>query len=167
MSHSCDATYDVYDESRLTARKAHECDACDLPIRPGDGYWRIFYRFEGRAEHVKRCLRCQVIHEHLRTLAPGEMWPAEKLDCGEEYRQHWDCDPPEWIADLAFWSPGESLPAIERCFPRIEGRYQDVQCFVSPPAWGGSAWGGRCAPRVVSWECMTSWMNDSHQEACS
>lgn len=115
MSHSCDESYDVYEERDRTARKAHECDACDLPIRKGDRYTTIAIVFDGRAERVKRCARCQMMHEHLRTLAPGEMWPDERLNCGTLYRSEWDCDPPDWLTALAFWAPGDSLPALNPC----------------------------------------------------
>ncbi len=115
MSHSCDETYDVYEERYRTAIKSHSCDACGLPIRKGDRYTTIAIVFDGRAERVKRCLRCQAIHEHLRDLAPGEMWPDERLNCGTLYRHEWDRSPPAWLEALAFWNPGEPLPPTNPC----------------------------------------------------
>ena len=32
------------------------------------------------------------------------MWPHERLNCGEEYEEHWGKKPPEHIAELAFAS---------------------------------------------------------------
>lgn len=105
MSHSCDGTYEVYDERRRRARVEHRCHACKEPIRVGDLYCVTFIVFEG-VESVKRCLRCQAIHEHLRDKSP-DLWPDERLNCGEEYRQHWGEEPPAEIAALAFVTADE------------------------------------------------------------
>jgi hypothetical protein len=110
VSHSIDETYDVYDETTRTARKEHECDACDGKIRPGDKYVAIFIVFQGEIENLKRCARCQSIHAHLRVKGDGDMWPDERLSCGEEYESHWGKPPPEHITALAFWLPGDPLP---------------------------------------------------------
>lgn len=107
MSHSIDETYDVYEETVYRARKLHECDACDLPIKPGDFYCRVFILFDGRKETVKRCGACQKTHEHLRKLDPGELWPDERLDCGLEYEREWNREPPEEIAALPMLSDAE------------------------------------------------------------
>jgi hypothetical protein len=107
MSHSIDETYDIYNEQTLRARKPHRCCACDDTIPPGHRYCRVFVLFDGRKESFKRCARCQTIHEHLRDLGDGEMWPDERLNCGEEYRDHWGVEPPEHIAALAFVEPTE------------------------------------------------------------
>lgn len=107
MSHSIDATYSVYDESFPKARIEHVCSACAETIAVGHRYASVAIVFDGRASRVKRCLRCQAVHEHLREIEPGEMWPAEKLDCGEEYREHWGKEPPPEIAALAFALPDE------------------------------------------------------------
>lgn len=111
MSHSSDAYYAVYCERPVKARKSHTCSACKDPIAPGHQYFRVSWIFEGKAEGIKRCARCQIIHDHLKDVAaPYDMWPAEKLNCGEEYREHWGVEPPEEIAALAFALPGEVTP---------------------------------------------------------
>lgn len=107
MSHSCDETYTIYEEHVHRARKQHDCDACGLPIKPGDYYCRVFLLFDGSKETVKRCGACQKTHEHLRELAPGEMWPDERLNCGYTYQDHWNDDPPDDIAALAFLDAAE------------------------------------------------------------
>ncbi len=112
MSHGIDEHYAVYDENRQRARKPHTCDACAETIPAGRRYYRVFVLFDGRAETVKRCARCQRIHEHLRELAPGDLWPDERLACGETYEGEWGCEPPPEIAALAFALPGE-LEGIE------------------------------------------------------
>ena len=108
MSHEISDCYRSYEELLRRARKEHCCDACKETIRVGDRYARIFIRdSDGQADTIKRCLRCQELHEHLRSLAPGELWPAERLDCGEEYADHWGDGPPEDIAKLAFLTKDE------------------------------------------------------------
>lgn len=119
MSESCDEYYTVYWERRRRARKQHKCCACDEPIAPGHVYMYISYVFDHEAGTYKRCLRCQTIHEHLRTLGGGDMWPAERLDCGEDYEPHWDRPPPAEIAALAFLTADEiqGLPIASRPKP--------------------------------------------------
>lgn len=108
MSRSCDEYYAVYNEARRRARKPHACSACKETIRAGDVYTHVSIVFDGKAETVKRCLRCQEIHDHLKEKGyQSEMWPDERLNCGEEYTAHWGHAPPEEIAALAFMTPDE------------------------------------------------------------
>jgi len=108
MSHDVEEHYTVYEESTRKARKEHECDACDDKIRVGDKYVHVFIVFQGDHETIKRCARCQAIHMHLRQECQGQgMWPAERLDCGEEYEEHWGKAPPDEIAALAFMTADE------------------------------------------------------------
>jgi len=108
MSSYIDETYDIYDETWRRAIKPHVCEACERCIAKGERYARIFILFNGEKEALVRCVGCQTIHEHLRTLDPGEMWPDERLNCGEEYTKHWDKEPPPLIAALAFATPDEA-----------------------------------------------------------
>jgi hypothetical protein len=107
MSHPIEETYEVYSENRRRARKPHACSACSEPISVGHYFWYIFIIFEGETNTVKRCERCQAIHVHLRGMG-DEMWPDERLACGEEYREHWGTEPPAEIAALAFALPGDA-----------------------------------------------------------
>ena len=101
--------YAVYNEKVVTARKLHTCHACDELISPGYHYVRLGMVFDGHAKTIKRCMRCQRLHEHLRVKgAKMDMYPAERLDCGETYQDHWGEDPPDDIAALAFALPGET-----------------------------------------------------------
>lgn len=103
MSHHCDESYDVYDETLRKANKRHTCGACGEAIELGDYYHSVHLVFDGSAETVKRCARCQAIHAHLRTKGRGDsMWPDERLNCGEEYEAHWGEKPPDEVAALAF-----------------------------------------------------------------
>jgi hypothetical protein len=108
MSHHYDETYEVYNERERKARKTHECAACKELIPAGAAYTVVFILFDGDPESLKRCARCQTIHEHLRDLGDSEQWPDERLNCGEEYKQHWGVEPPPEIARLAFLLPGEA-----------------------------------------------------------
>jgi hypothetical protein len=107
VSHAIDDVYSVYREIQRTARIQHACEACRETISPGHTYWSVSWLFDSRAESTKRCERCQVIHLHLRKKGEGEMWPAERLDCGEGYLDHWGQEPPDEVAALAFALPGE------------------------------------------------------------
>jgi hypothetical protein len=108
MSHEIDDCYQVYQETERAARKPHVCSACREPIRVGDKYCYVWIvDGDSSTEQVRRCLRCQKIHEHLRKLDPGNMWPDERLDCGEGYDEHWGEEPPQDIAALAFATADE------------------------------------------------------------
>jgi len=110
MSHEVDECYTSYEETFPRARKEHTCGACGDRIPGGHRYARVFIResADGDCYTVKRCLRCQHIHEHLRMIDPGSQWPDEELDCGEEYESHWGVPPPDSIARLAFLTPDEA-----------------------------------------------------------
>jgi hypothetical protein len=107
MSHCCDERYEIYDETYVCAAKEHTCDACKDIIPKGHYYARIFWVFDGEGGLIKRCKKCQMIHLHLRKKGDSEMWPDERLNCGEEYKDHWGEDPPAHIAVLAFATPEE------------------------------------------------------------
>ena len=97
-----------------TARKAHRCDACRTNVRVGDRYHRTFYVFDGSPGVVVRCERCQVIYEHLSSKMTDEEFCNSELNCGHTYEERWEEPPPEWLAALAFWIPGEPLPQLEK-----------------------------------------------------
>lgn len=103
---------DVWQERVHTARKEHMCAACHETIRPGDTYHRTFSVFDGNPDTVIRCARCQTIFEHLSTRIQdegerGEEYCNPTLNCGHEYTERWNEEPPPEIAALAFALPGE------------------------------------------------------------
>lgn len=102
-----DGHAELFRERRPVARKPHKCHACGETIRSGDRYARVFFVWEGEPDTVKRCMRCEKIHAHLVDRGNGDTYPAERLDCGESYQDHWGEDPPDEIAALAFALPGE------------------------------------------------------------
>jgi RNase P subunit RPR2 len=118
MSEYADDYCEVWSETSPVARKRHTCDACNGPITPGRRYHRTFSVFEGTADTVIRCERCQAIYEHLRAKMAVAGEPDEccnpTLSCGHEYKERWKVPPPEEIAALAFWLPGDPLPTVAR-----------------------------------------------------
>lgn len=101
----------VWQDRWVTARKAHVCSACGETIERGNRYHTTFSVFDGIANQVKRCERCQTIFAHLSSLMTDpEEFCDERLACGHEYVERWSEEPPPEIAALAFWLPGEPLP---------------------------------------------------------
>jgi hypothetical protein len=166
MSHYAEETYDVYHEIRVIARKEHECDSvlCSDPIRPGDNYWRIHTVHDGRHENIKRCIRCQLLHEHLRGLG-DDMWPSETLACGLDYESEWGNPPPPGIAALAFWRPGDPPPALNLC--DAEGPRHPFACWQHDWRTGRSRATALCQRADVSWEHWSSRTPNQCTEVCS
>ncbi len=107
MGYYADENYAVYNERHTKARKAHSCGACEETIQPAHTYWNVSMVFNGRAWSIKRCERCQAIHEHLRELLEGqEAWPEENLDCGMDYEDKHGAMPDD-VAALAFVTQDE------------------------------------------------------------
>jgi hypothetical protein len=104
----------VYDEEWRAARKDHVCSACDETIAAGHRYHRTFTVFEGLPGVTLRCERCQAIFEHLNARicreGDSEEFCDAELNCGHEYKERWGEPPPEGIAALAFWRPGDKMP---------------------------------------------------------
>jgi hypothetical protein len=111
MSHAVEEVYEVYSERTRTAAYPHVCDACEDRVQLGAIYTRVVIVQDGEVTTLRRCHRCQTIHEHLRLLcADQERWPDEQLMCGEDYEEEWGKLPPE-IAALAFALPGRTVSA--------------------------------------------------------
>ena len=107
MSQYGDGEYaEVYDTVDRKARKSHKCCACGETIAPGNQYTNVFYVFEGDPYTYKRCQRCQAIFKHLssRIREDGDVdeFCDDALNCGHEYAERWNEDPPPEIAALAF-----------------------------------------------------------------
>ena len=110
MSVDVEGTCDVWQNRWQVARKPHRCDACDETIRVGNRYHYHFQIYERDRDTVKRCARCQAIYEHLDERMShncGEEKPDERLNCGHEYRERWEEEPPLEVQMLAFALPGE------------------------------------------------------------
>jgi hypothetical protein len=116
MSQYGDGEYcPVWTESSPVARKEHRCHACGETIRVGDRYRYIFSVFDGDGNTTKRCVRCQAIFEHLSSRMKDDQdeYCNDRLACGHGYRERWEEDPPPEIAALAFWLPGDPVPAVK------------------------------------------------------
>jgi hypothetical protein len=104
----------VQDDEFRRARKPHKCSACGETVTPGRVYHRTFYVYEGDPNVTIRCERCQALYEHLsdKIAKEGdcEEFCDDALNCGHEYEERWEEPPPEAIAALAFWRPGDPLP---------------------------------------------------------
>lgn len=103
----------VYEERERKARKEHHCDACGETIKPGQVYCNTFGVWDGNADTIKRCSRCDAIYEHLVDLRrdDSEYQIALKLDCGRSYEDEWG-DMPIEAQELAFLLPGEQPGAL-------------------------------------------------------
>jgi hypothetical protein len=102
------------DDAYRNARKPHKCSACGETIAAGRTYHRTAALWGGTWQVVRRCERCQAIFLHLEKKIDAEGASEEfcdwELNCGHEYRERWGESPPEVIAALAFWLPGDPLP---------------------------------------------------------
>lgn len=112
MSYSADEIYEFYTERMQRAKKQHRCCACNEEIRLKDQYAYISAAFAGEFVTFKRCLRCQAMHNHLRLYGDGDLWPDERLNCGEEFKRHWGFDPPSDLIKLAFITKDEAQALI-------------------------------------------------------
>lgn len=137
MSHAVDEYYEVYDERCRSARKPHTCNACKEIIQPGHRYFTVFIVFDGRTESLKRCARCQEIHEHLRDLGRGDTWPDERLGCGLDYMDEWGREPPPEIQELAFLDADEMQRRLEvlRAISAVETFLQRIHLINKGAAW--------------------------------
>lgn len=111
MSVECDGPNKV---DRMTFRKArleHKCCACDETIRVGHRYV-VTAAFYERWATWKQCLRCYELYDYLVDLHRDDdrYFPQPELDCGHDWRDVTGEDPPEHLAALAFWLPGEPIP---------------------------------------------------------
>jgi hypothetical protein len=101
----------VHDSTWRKARKPHNCDACGESITPGRTYHRSAWPCDGSWSVTLRCERCEAIFAHLTSrMSRADEYCNPELNCGHEYEERWREPPPE-IAALAFWLPGEPLPA--------------------------------------------------------
>lgn len=155
MSLSADdgETVDVYEKTQQRSRKQRDCDACELPILPGHGYVRESTLYDGRWEHVVRCARCDLIWEHLQARMPSGEFADRQLNCGHEYEERWGEKPPEWLAALAFWMPGDPLPATRPCIRLWDLRYYvpaHLQAHVCTDQVWARAWSASSVAAVGS-----------------
>lgn len=102
-------------ETRRRARVNHTCSACRETIERGQFYVLAVAGGSDGIDTIKRCLRCELIYEHLIEVSPAGEFPDAHLNCGHTYEEVHDNPPPAWLAALAFWRPGDPLPATRAC----------------------------------------------------
>ena len=128
MSYESDEYYKVYREEIRKARKQHTCDACKRAILPGHMYCSLYTVDDEGTQSIKRCGACQKTHEHLRALcrqSNRNMWPDEKLGCGQRYTEEWG-DIPDDIAALAFLSDDEAGKLLEKGKKKHDQQVQEA-----------------------------------------
>ena len=116
LSQYGDEAATVYETRSRKAKKEHQCSACFETILVGQTYEYVFIIYDGNNYIYKRCPRCQMIYLHLHDRISKERecqeeFCDEQLDCGHEYEERWGEPPPEWLAALAFWIPGDPIPS--------------------------------------------------------
>lgn len=109
---------EFYKTRNIKARKQHQCDACKASIPAGAYYNQTAAKFDGELESFKRCGRCELIYRHLeeRMKREGDYdeVPAWLLDCGHDYQERWEQDPPDDIAALAFMTDEEAGMLLQK-----------------------------------------------------
>lgn len=104
---SIDGDYsEFWTESKVTARKTHDCDCCSGLIRPRDEYWKHFSVHDGSPYSAKMCACCRGARqefgeEHRFFPTPGAL-PEMLAACfREEHREHWTPQDKRWRQLLA------------------------------------------------------------------
>lgn len=101
---------EVWSEQWRTARKEHRCYACRETVRPGDRYHVFRSLFDGRWSTTKHCARCWEMVEQIQNADFSNGVVELGLNCGHTWAELAGEPPPEHIAALAFWLPGDPLP---------------------------------------------------------
>lgn len=104
-----DEVCDVYNVRLIRkSRVTHKCDACSETIPIGSSYTKVTKIFDGIVERIRRCVRCELIYEHLRGLPRDyDEFIDDRLACGHTYEERHGCPPPEDVASLAFALPDD------------------------------------------------------------
>jgi len=124
MSCEIDGTNEVESSTTQRARKEHRCCACRETIRVGDLYRRTFVVYEREPETFKHCLRCTAMFDAIIRAQRGadlDYWErgvAWRLDCGHDWQEMFDDDPPPEVARLAFLTPDEAQRELAATEPK-------------------------------------------------
>lgn len=112
----CGADRDDGDDFRVavkrTARTVHTCYACSETIRPGDRYNVFRSLYDGYWTTLKHCARCWAMVKILCNADFGSGTVVLSLDCGDTWEDASGSPPPDDVAALAFWLPGDPLPGM-------------------------------------------------------
>lgn len=113
MCDIADGYNDITNHEHRTARKEHVCEGCGETIRKGDTYHHTSALFDGHWSTWKHCERCNAMMQALFAEADDPIAIDPGLNCGETWESIGYGAPPEHVAALAFWLPGEPLPTKE------------------------------------------------------
>lgn len=115
----CDECVYLGSNGEQVATAPLRCCACRDTIQVGHRYQDGYYYREAFdeddeeigdgdevvTEELPQCLRCHAVYLHLQALLRGTgEWCAWELDCGHDYWERWEREPPPEIAELAFVS---------------------------------------------------------------
>lgn len=95
-----------------TARKRHQCYACNEYIEVGQRYHYTFGVQSGSCHDIdewRHCARCRVMYEAIQEHVERDIAVDPGLDCGTSWEDAIG-DMPEYIEALAFLLPGETVP---------------------------------------------------------
>ena len=90
------------------ARKEHACNACHEAIPKGHRYSYQSGVWDGSPDSFHICLRCRAIQQ---ALEDKNHTFQLTLDCGHDWQEVFEEEPPDDIAALAFALPGEMQKA--------------------------------------------------------
>lgn len=111
MSCTYDGRNDFERWSEHCSQKGRTCAACRERISKGQRYVAFVSLCEGYFATTIYCQRCKALIDHLvaesRDFDEG---PDPYLDCGHDYEEVHGRPPPDHIAALAFWLPGDPIP---------------------------------------------------------
>ncbi len=105
---SFDGPCDVWDEDVRRARKERRCSACHETIKRGDLYHSTRSLYDGSWTTIARCARCEAMYRFLGSVQGTGDVCDERLDCGHEWQDNFDGEPPLVVQALAFLTPAEA-----------------------------------------------------------
>ena len=126
MCELADGHCDIHRNDLRKAIKDHKCFACDEPIRKGDKYYNGASLFDGSWTWWKRCQRCEAMFDHIQGETEDLLAIDARLACGETWESVFGCKPPEHVAALAFWLPGEPIPGAVRWELQEKAKQSDL-----------------------------------------
>lgn len=111
MCDEADGRNDIERRDIRRARKSHTCYGCEEPILPGHSYVNNAVLYDRHWSAWKHCLRCDAMMSEILSVADEYETVDPGLNCGETWHSASRGPLPEHVAALAFWIPGDPIPA--------------------------------------------------------
>lgn len=90
---------DIWSERTHVARKSYQCAECRQQIEPGDTYVRIFSVYDGTAETIINCERCNDLMAAFADV--GYCWfIGEFLEAYRDWLRDCGTPLPKWLMDI-------------------------------------------------------------------